>query len=172
MAPADRIRREDDVDDGRPVVILRTFSKIFGLAGLRLGYAVADPALLHYLNSVQEPFNVNRAALAAGVASLAQPEALAARREEVAAVRERFAARLAAGGMPALPSAANFVLVELGADDLELAERLVRRGVLIRPGSEMGLPGWARITIGPEALMERAADALLEVRAELAAVPS
>ena len=172
VAPADRIRREDDVADGRPVVILRTFSKIFGLAGLRLGYAVGDPALLHYLNSVQEPFNVNRAALAAGVASLEQPAALAARREEVAAVRERFAARLAAGGMPALPSAANFVLVELGADDLELAERLVRRGVLIRPGSEMGLPGWARITIGPEPLMERAADALLEVRAELAAVPS
>ena len=62
------------------------------------------------------------------------PDALAARRDEVAAVRERFAARLAAGGMPPLPSAANFVLVELGADDLELTERLVRRGVLIRPG--------------------------------------
>ncbi len=87
-------------------------------------------------------------------------------------MRERFAARLAAGGMRPLPSAANFVLVELGADDLELAERLARRGVLIRPGTELGLPGWARITIGPEAMMDRAADALLEVRAELAAVPS
>ena len=172
VAPAERIRREDDVSDGRPVVILRTFSKLFGLAGLRLGYAVGDPALVHYLDSVQEPFNVNRAALAAGEASLARPEELAARRAETAAVRERFAARLAAGGMRPLPSAANFVLVELGADDLELAERLARRGVLIRPGTELGLPGWARITIGPEAMMDRAADALLEVRAELAAVPS
>ena len=172
VPPAERIPREEDVAAGRPVVILRTFSKLFGLAGLRLGYAVADPALLHYLDSVQEPFNVNRAALAAGEASLARPDAVAARREENAAVRERFAARLTEAGMHPLPSAANFVLVELGTDDVELAERLARRGVLIRPGSEMGLPGWARITIGPEAMMDRAAEELLAVRAELAAVPS
>jgi len=169
VEPAQRIRREDDVDDGRAVVVLRTFSKLYGLAGLRLGYAVADPALLHFLNSVQEPFNVNRAALAAGLASLGRAGEVAARRAEVAAVRARFAARLAEGGMAPQPSAANFVLVDLGVDDALLTERLVRRGFLIRPGREMGLPGRARITIGPEALMERAAAALLDVRAELGA---
>ena len=63
---AARRRREEDVAAGRRVVVLRTFSKIFGLAGLRLGYAVADPELVRYLDVVQEPFNVNRAALAAG----------------------------------------------------------------------------------------------------------
>jgi histidinol-phosphate aminotransferase len=69
--------------------------------------------------------------------------------------------------MAPVPSSANFVLVELGVDDLELAERLLRRGILVRPGSELGLPGWARITVGPEDVMDRAAEALLETRLEL-----
>jgi histidinol-phosphate aminotransferase len=167
VAPLERVRRKDDVADGRRVVVLRTFSKIFGLAGLRLGYALADPALVQYLQSVQEPFNVNRAALAAGVASLGRAGEVAQRRELAIAARERLARRLAVGGMAPVPSSANFVLVDLGVDDLDLAERLVRRGVLIRPGHELGLPGWARITVGPEDVMDRAAEALLETRLEL-----
>ena len=168
VAPAERVRREDDVADGRRVVVLRTFSKIFGLAGLRLGYLLADPDLVRYLNSVQEPFNVNRAALAAGVASLGRPGEVAERRDLAARARERLAVALVAGGMAPVPSSANFVLVELGgADDIELAEALVRRGVLIRPGSELGLPGWARITVAPDEVMDRAAAGLLETRDEL-----
>ena len=103
VEPDRPLRREDDVADGRRVVVLRTFSKIFGLAGLRLGYLLADPALVHYLHSVQEPFNVNRAALAAGVASLGRPGELAERRELAAAcagaARER-AARWRDGARP------------------------------------------------------------------------
>jgi len=168
VAPAERVRREDDVADGRRVVVLRTFSKIFGLAGLRLGYLLADPDVVRYLNSVQEPFNVNRAALAAGVASLGRPGEVAERRDLAARARERLAVALVAGGMAPVPSSANFVLVELGgADDIELAEALVRRGVLIRPGSELGLPGWARITVAPDEVMDRAAAGLLETRDEL-----
>jgi histidinol-phosphate aminotransferase len=168
VAPADRVRREDDVADGRRVVVLRTFSKIFGLAGLRLGYLLADPDLVRYLNSVQEPFNVNRAALAAGVASLGRAPEVAERRDLAARARERLGRALVAGGMAPVPSSANFVLVELGgADDVELAEALVRRGVLIRPGSELGLPGWTRITVAPDDVMDRAAAALLETRDEL-----
>jgi len=168
VAPAERVRRGDDIADGRRVVVLRTFSKIFGLAGLRLGYLLADPDLVRYLNSVQEPFNVNRAALAAGVASLGRPGEVAERRDLAARARERLAVALVAGGMAPVPSSANFVLVELGgADDIELAEALVRRGVLIRPGSELGLPGWARITVAPDEVMDRAAAGLLETRDEL-----
>jgi histidinol-phosphate aminotransferase len=167
VAPLERVRREDDVADGRPVIVLRTFSKIFGLAGLRLGYALADPALVHWLQSVQEPFNVNRAALAGGLASLGRAREVAERRELATAARERLARRLAVGGMAPVPSSANFVLVDLGVDDTALFERMIRRGVLVRPGHELGLPGWARITVGPEDVMDRAADALLETRLEL-----
>jgi histidinol-phosphate aminotransferase len=167
VAPLERVRREDDVGDGRPVIVLRTFSKIFGLAGLRLGYALADPALVHWLQSVQEPFNVNRAALAAGLASLGRAPEVAERRELATVARERLARRLAVGGMAPVPSSANFVLVDLGVDDTALFERMLRRGVLVRSGHELGLPGWARITVGPEDVMDRAADALLETRLEL-----
>ncbi len=167
VAPAERVRREDDVAAGRRVVVLRTFSKIFGLAGLRLGYALADPALVHWLQSVQEPFNVNRAALAAGVASLGREREVAERRDLAARARERLSRALVAAGMAPVASSANFVLVELGVDDAALFERMLRRGVLIRPGHELGLPGWARITVAPDDVMDRAAAALLETRDEL-----
>jgi histidinol-phosphate aminotransferase len=167
VAPLERVRREDDVRDGRPVIVLRTFSKIFGLAGLRLGYALADPALVRYLHRVQEPFNVNRIALAAGLASLGRRDEVDSRRALAIRARERLAGALRAGGMRPVDSSANFVLAELGVDDGALAERLLRRGILIRPGTELGLPGWARITVAPYAVMERAAAALLEERASL-----
>jgi histidinol-phosphate aminotransferase len=167
VPPAERLRREEDVADGRRVVVLRTFSKIYGLAGLRLGYALADPPLVHWLHSVQEPFNVNRVALAAGLASLGRLTEVGERRDLAVAARDRLGAALRAGGMDPVASSANFVLADLGVDDGELAERLVRRGILIRPGTELGLPGWARITVAPDEVMDRAAAALLELRADL-----
>jgi len=168
VAPLERVRREEDIADGRRVVVLRTFSKIFGLAGLRLGYLLADADLVRFLNSVQEPFNVNRAALAAGTASLGRAAEVAERRDLAIAARERLARRLAVGGMAPVPSSANFVLVDLGGvDDGDLDAALVRRGVLVRPVSGLGLPGWARITVGPEEVMDRAAAALLETRLDL-----
>jgi histidinol-phosphate aminotransferase len=167
VAPGDRPRREDDVADGRRVVVLRTFSKIFGLAGLRLGYVLADPRLVHWLHSVQEPFNVNRVALAAGLASLGRADEVAERRALAIEARDRLSRALRAGGVEPVDSHANFVLTDLGVDDGELCERLLRRGILIRPGTELGLPGWARITVAPGEVMDRAAAALLDVRGEL-----
>jgi histidinol-phosphate aminotransferase len=167
VAPDARLRREDDIAAGRPVIVLRTFSKIFGLAGLRLGYAVATPGLIPYLQSVQEPFNVNRPALVAGLASLGRPNEVAERRVATARARERLAGGLADAGIEPLPSAANFVLVRHGAEDAELGEGLLRRGIVIRSGAELGLPGWARITVGPEPLMDQVATALPAVLAEV-----
>ena len=162
ITPDERIDRLADVHGGRPVLVLRTFSKIFGLAGLRLGYAVVDSALTPYLNSVQVPFNVNHAALAAGCASLAQVHMLDERRELNRDARQLLADRLTTGGLQPLPSDANFLLAGLDANDITVTEALARRGLLVRPGSEFGLPGYVRITIGPAALMQRAADELLD----------
>ena len=170
VAPEARLPRLQDIAEGRRVVILRTFSKLFGLAGLRLGYLVADPELVRFLLSVQEPFNVNRAALAGGLASLGRPDAVAARRAELVAARTRFAAVLRAGGLETPPSAGNFVFTAVGVDDRALAEGMLRRGFLIRTGTELGAPGWVRITIAPEPVMERAAAALLDVRGDLLSV--
>jgi histidinol-phosphate aminotransferase len=160
VAPERRLRRERDVEAGRPVIVLRTFSKIFGLAGLRLGYAVAHESLAPFLDVVQEPFNVNRAALAAGCASLRHPELVEERRRENEDARETLARRLRELGLDPAPSEANFLLVAVGTDDVGLAETLVRRGILVRPGQDFGMPGYIRVTVGPVPLMERVADEL------------
>jgi histidinol-phosphate aminotransferase len=162
--PDKRVAREPDVLNGRPVVLLRTFSKIFGLAGLRLGYAVAHPELAPFLDVVQEPFNVNRAALAAGRACLAHPGRVEERRRESSGARTLLASLLADAGIESLPSQANFLLVNVGGDDAALAGELIVRGFLVRPGSEFGLDGWVRVTVGPPPLMERFARELADVR--------
>jgi histidinol-phosphate aminotransferase len=172
IEPDRRIRREHDVAAGRALVVLRTFSKIYGLAGLRLGYALAAADLVPYLQAVQEPFNVNRPALVAGAASLGRPADVDERRRATAAARDHLAAGLRAAGLEPRPSEANFLLVEHGADDAALADGLLRRGVLVRAGRELGLPGWARITVGPRPLMDRVLEALPAVLAELDASPA
>src|SRR5204862_2508172 len=120
--PGSRVDRVRDLEAGARVVMLRTLSKLFGIAGLRLGYAVADPELAHYLDVVQEPFNVNRAALAAGRVCLAHPELIEQRRLAVAEARELLSDRLRAIGLEPFPSQANFVLVQTGVDDAALAQ--------------------------------------------------
>ncbi|MHB1508416.1 MAG: pyridoxal phosphate-dependent aminotransferase [Acidimicrobiales bacterium] len=169
MAPAERPHRVDEIAAGRPLVLLRTFSKLFGLAGLRLGYAIVHHDLVPCYDAIQEPFNVNRLALAAGTACLAYPRAVETRRLEVIEARTMLAAELAALGIPSWPSKANFILAEPGGDDLSWYEGLVRRGFLVRPGSEFGLEGHLRITIGPREMMASLATALGEVSDEISA---
>jgi len=151
---ADRVR---DVLEGRPVIAIRSFSKIFGLAGLRIGYAVCDPAVARLFDIVQEPFNVNRVGLAAGRAAVGVPGFVERRRAEVAGARAVLASELAEAGIPSHPSQTNFLLADLGVDDRAVCEGLLQRGLLVRGGHEFGLPGRLRVTIGPEPLMRRAA---------------
>jgi histidinol-phosphate aminotransferase len=158
--PACRLHREHDVEAGRRVVVLHTLSKLFGIAGLRLGYAIADPELARYLDVMQEPFNVNRAALAAGRVCLAHPELIEQRRLRVAEAREILCERLRVAGLDPLPSQANFVLVDTGVDDAALAQTVAEEGLLVRSGGEYGLGGYIRITVGPAPLMERVAEAV------------
>jgi histidinol-phosphate aminotransferase len=172
VAPELRIDRLRDVEAGLPVIVLRTFSKIFGLAGLRLGYALVDESLAAMVDVVLEPFNVNRAALAAGRASLERIDLLDVRRLANEAGRERLAELLREAGAAPVPSQANFVLVDVGVDDVALTDALARRGFLVRAGSEFGLPGHVRITTGPVPLMERVAGEVADAREQLPAAGS
>jgi histidinol-phosphate aminotransferase len=165
--PALRLDRLPDVQAGKPVILMRTFSKIFGIAGLRLGYAIVDEPLVGMLDVVLEPFNVNRAALAAGRASLRRLELVDERREANAVGRRRLAETLAEAGARPVPSEANFLLVDVGVDDVALTEALARRGFLVRAGSEFGLSGFVRITTGPVALMEQVAVEVVDLREKL-----
>jgi len=150
------VHRERDILAGRPVIVIRSCSKVFGLAGLRLGYAIADPQVGRLLNVVQEPFNVNRVALAAGRAAVSTAGLVDRRRAEVGAARDAFAAELAAAAIETVPSQANFVLVRLGVDDGTVYERLLGKGILVRAGATVGLPGYIRVTMAPAPLMRAA----------------
>ncbi len=142
------------------LIVTRTFSKAYGLAGLRVGYAVSDPAVAEILNRVRQPFNVNSAALAAAAAAL-EDEAHVARSVALNAHgRRRLAAGLAALGLRCLPSAGNFLCVDLGRPAAPVYERLLREGVIVRPVANYGLPNHLRVTVGLPEENERFLDAL------------
>jgi histidinol-phosphate aminotransferase len=130
------------------VIALRTFSKIAGLAGLRLGYAITRPDSIERLNRVRAPYNVNRLAQAAAVAALDDTAHLELTRTLVLEERRRLAAELARRGAPSPPSQANFLLVNVGRQVGAIRAALLKAGILVRDGAGVGFPGHLRISIG------------------------
>lgn len=150
------------------VVMTRTFSKIHGLAALRLGWAYAPDHVVDALNRVRGPFNVSAPALAAGEAAIADREHAASSAARNEAWRGWLAARLGAAGLRSAPSHGNFLLVEFGeagpASAPEADAWLKTRGLIARRMEGYGLPGWLRITIGDEAACRAVAEALAAFR--------
>jgi histidinol-phosphate aminotransferase len=130
------------------LVMLRTFSKIHAMAGLRLGYAAAGSELISALLKVKDPFNVNGIALAAGVAALGSASHVERSKELVREGRRRFYAELGAMKVDYLPTQSNFILIELGRDSRPLYEFLLRKGLIVRPTHSFGLPTCLRVTFG------------------------
>ena len=138
----------DYVRAGGPVMVMRSFSKNYGLAGLRLGWAAAAPDVAHAIHRIRQPFNVNVLAQVAGVAALEDDEHLARSREMVVAGRKQLYEGLTALGVTFVPSQANFVLIELGRVGHEVFEGLLREGVIVRPMAGWGYPNAIRVTTG------------------------
>jgi histidinol-phosphate aminotransferase len=154
------------VRQGRNVFVLRTFSKIYGLAGLRVGYGMARPELIRYLHQVREPFNVNSLAQAAACASLRDPDQVERSRRMNREGKAMLEAAFDAMGLPYAPTEANFILVDVKRDSRDIYEALLRRGVIVRTGDVFGLPTHLRVTIGTAAQNERFLQALRAVLAE------
>jgi len=133
------------------VMVMRTFSKIYGLAGVRLGYAIAVPEVLAPLNRVKEPFAVNLLAQAAGIAALEDEEFLQATVKANHEGRLHLYREFNRLGLSYLESHANFVLVQIGPRALEIQQQLLERGVIVRPCTAYELPDWLRITVGSDA---------------------
>ena len=129
------------------VVVLRTFSKAYGLAGLRVGYAVGDPEVITALGKVYVPFTASTISQAAAIASVQAAEELLTRTDAVVAERCRVSAELARLGYTVAPSQANFVWLPLGADTVDFAQRAAEARVLVRPYGADG----ARVSIGAPA---------------------
>jgi histidinol-phosphate aminotransferase len=132
----------------RNLVVTRTFSKAYALAGLRVGYAIADAGLAALLERVRESFNVNAVALAAAEAALADEQHLRTTSAENARQRGTLAAALRERGWTVGPSQANFLLVDFGARAAEIEAGLLRQGVVPRPMGGYGLPQCLRISVG------------------------
>lgn len=130
------------------LVVTRTFSKAYGLAGLRVGYACAHPNLVQVLERVRESFNVNTPGLAACAAALADQEHLQAVRRRNDEEREWLSGQLRSRGLAVPSSQTNFLLVDFGREAAPIESALVQRGVVLRPMVGYGLPGCLRITIG------------------------
>ena len=152
------------VDAGDNTVMTRTFSKLWGLGGARIGWCYAPPAIVDVLNRVREPFGVSVPAQAAGVAALQEPGWLERSRSHNARWRAWLTRALEAAGIRVWPSEANFVLADLGsAEAAEAADRALRaRGVVVRRVGGYGLPQCLRITVGLEEECRLAAGILSE----------
>jgi histidinol-phosphate aminotransferase len=150
------------IAEGRKVIGLRTFSKIYGLAGLRAGYGYASAELAGWLQRMRQPFNVNAVAQAAAAAALDDREFVAKCARENRAGLAQLAAGFGQLGLETVPSAANFLLVRVG-DGAAVFEALQRRGLIVRPLRPYGMPEWLRVTVGTREQNER-------MLAELAAV--
>ena len=142
--------------------MLRTFSKVYGLAALRIGYALAAPEVADALDRVRPIFNVNQPAQEAALASLGETEAVAERVAHARRARERLYEVLASAGLDPEPSQANFVFADVpGGDGVSLARRLLEEeGILVRELPGFGAPGSIRVTVGTDAENDAFAEAL------------
>ncbi|MBO8126695.1 MAG: histidinol-phosphate transaminase [Firmicutes bacterium] len=132
------------------VVVLRTFSKIYGLASLRIGYALADPEVISLVEKAREPFNVNRLAQIGALAALADTEHVERSRRVNQEGKKQLAAGFAKLGWRPLDSQTNFMLVETFQDCRRLFQDLLKKGIIIRPADIFGLPTSIRVTVGTE----------------------
>lgn len=132
----------------RNMIILRTFSKAYGLAGLRLGYGVANEEIAKYMNTVIGPFDTNIVAQAAAVAALEDTDFLKRVIEENTEGREYLTKEYERLGLEYIPSQTNFIMVNIGRDDKEVFNQLLRKGIIVRPGFLFGMNGWMRVSIG------------------------
>ncbi|MCW5937781.1 MAG: histidinol-phosphate transaminase [Fimbriimonadaceae bacterium] len=151
------------LQEGFRVAVLRTFSKAYGLAGLRLGYMVADHQVVDAIDRAREPFNVN---------SLAQVAALAALQDQAHVERcvalnrvglERMVQEVRAMGLACVPSLANFLVVELDREAGPVFQGLLERGVIVRSGNVLGMPRTIRVSVGTESEVEKFLTAFTEV---------
>ena len=161
------VRRSDFPDSlawlsRRPgTLVLRTFSKIYGLAGLRIGYGVADPELASYLERARHPFNVNRLAEVAALAALSDDEHARRSREINSEGAEYLTRELSQLGIEVWPTDANFLLARIGAGQ---HERLLHEGIIVRPLAGFGMPDHVRFSIGLPEENERLVKTLRRLR--------
>lgn len=139
----------------KPVVMVRTLSKIYGLAGLRIGYALAPAEVVDALRRVREPFSLNLVAEQAALGALTDQAYIARVRQETIKARAYLTESFVKRGYTPYPSQANFLAVPVGSDAQGVASELEQRGFIVRPTTSFGLPGHIRVTVAPIPVLDR-----------------
>ena len=147
------------------LVVSRTFSKCYGLAGLRVGYGVSQPGVADLMNRVRPPFNVNSVALAAAAEALEDAEHLERSVKMNAEGLRQLVAGFTSQGLDYVPSVGNFISVDVGRPAGPVYEALLREGVIVRPVANYGMPNHLRVTVGTKEENERFLTALQKVLA-------
>ncbi len=132
------------------LLVTRTFSKIFGLAGLRVGYSVSSPELADYLNRVRQPFNVNSLALAAAEAALDDDSHIRQSREMNQSGMAYLMDACQSRGLSYIPSAGNFLAIDFSRPAQALFEAMMQQGIIVRPVANYGMPNFLRVTVGTD----------------------
>ena len=161
----DAARGEDFLDHPTPVVVMRTFSKSAGLAGLRIGYALGPVEVIRAFDRVRQPFNTSIPAQAGALAALGDDDFLARTRDLVKQGLDTFYACFEELGLFYVPSQTNFVLAKIGPDAKDVADKLLRKGVIIRYMGSYDLPEFIRISVGLPEENQRFVDGLKEILA-------
>ena len=151
------------IQEGRNVIVTRTFSKIYGLAGLRIGYGIAKPDIIQMMNRVRQPFNCNSIAQVAARAALRDDAHVRFSRQTNAAGKAYLYGALNRIGIEYVESDGNFILIHVDQSGQNAADALMSKGVIVRPVAEYGFPNSIRVTIGKREENERFVDALKEV---------
>lgn len=163
VAPAKRLPMANYLKNEPRVVVLRTFSKAYGLAGLRIGYGLMDPEVASYLHRVRQPFNINSMAQVGALAALSDEDHFQRTIRDTASGMKYLQQKLQEMGLPVYPSHTNFFLFDVKKEAKAIYEGLLRKGVIIRPMTAYGFPTLLRVTVGTEEENKRFLGALQDV---------
>lgn len=145
---ADDFPKSSNYIKNKNVIVLKTFSKAYGLAGLRIGYALARQELISYMERCRQPFNVNSVAQAAAIAALGDRKFLKRTRRAVLEGKKYLYKSLGDMGVAFVPSVANFILIDAGSNSLGVFKEMLKSGVIVRDMLQYGLKNFIRVTIG------------------------
>jgi len=153
----------DFIKEGRNVIVLRTFSKIYGLAGLRVGYGIAKKEIVAVLNRVRSPFNVNSLAQVAALASLEDEDQVKRSRKLIEKEKEFLYFHLRELGLSFIPTQANFILIKIGKRAGKVEQALLKRGIIVRGMEGYNLSEYIRVTIGTRKQNEEFLESLQKI---------
>ncbi len=163
MPPNKQLDTVSYIHENPNLIVLRTFSKIYGLAGLRIGFGVADAEIITGLNKIRLPFNVSSVAQKAACAAIADEEYILKIRNIILSEKEKFYLAFEGAGIEYVESFANFVLVKTGEKSQAIVEELLKNGFIVRPGANLGIPGYIRVSFATPQIDDKFLKAFIEI---------